>query len=266
MKAVYGLPLDDEEVGVFQHHTGLSTYDPPEGGWSEVAAIVGMQSGKSRVAALLATYEALIAAPEPDGSEIYCILVAQDQRSSLRVLLSYVKAAFRTIPALREIVEADLGESLRLATGIRLAAYPCRIPAVQGLRARVAVCDELAYFRSADQNLPQDTEMLRALRPRLATTGGKLIVISSPYTAAGALWDLHKQHYGQDGANVLIWQGSAPEMNSTLSEDYVARMKQDDFELYRSAVLGEFRMGLASLFDPDAIEACVEQGVREVVA
>jgi hypothetical protein len=30
--------------------------------------------------------------------------------------------------------------------------------------------------------------MIRALRPTLATTGGKLIVLSSPYRHTGALW------------------------------------------------------------------------------
>ncbi len=263
LKACYGLPLAAEEFALFQYHIGRTVYDPPPGGWKEIAAVVGMQAGKSRIAATIAVYEAMVAEPEPDGTDVYAILVAQDQRSSLRVLLAYVKAAFRTVPALAKLVEADLGDSLRLTTGVVLAAYPCRVAAVQGLRACAGICDELAYFKSADLNLPQDTEMLRALRPRLATTNGKLITISSPYAQSGALWDLHRQHFGRDGSNVLIWQGTAPEMNGTLSADYLERMKQDDFELYRSAVLGEFRMGLASLFDPEALELCIEPGVRE---
>jgi hypothetical protein len=41
-------------------------------------------------------------------------------------------------------------------------------------------------------------------------------------------------------------------------------MAQDDPELYRSAALGEFRTGTSALFDPEALEACVERGVREL--
>jgi hypothetical protein len=223
-----------------------------------------MQAGKSRIAALIATFEAMVAEPDPDGVDVYAVLVAQDQRSALRVLLAYVKAAFHSIPALAALVEADLGDSVRLSTGVVLVAYPCRVAAMQGLRARVAICDELAYFRSADENLPQDSEMLRALRPRLATTGGRLIVISSPYAAAGALYDLHRRFYAKPGANVLVWQGAADVMNGTLSRDYLTRLREDDPELARAAIDAEFRTSTSALFDPDAIQACVEVGVREL--
>jgi hypothetical protein len=118
------------------------------------------------------------------------------------------------------------------------------------------VVDELAFFVSTDGR-PTDTEMLRALRPCLATTGGKLIVLSSPYAQTGALYDLHRRHSGRDDSTTLIWQASAPEMNPTLPADYLERMKQDDPEAYLSEVLGEFRTGIASLFDPDVLQACV---------
>jgi hypothetical protein len=52
-------------------------------------------------------------------------------------------------------------------------------------------------------------------------------------------------------------------MNPLLGHDYLARMEQDDPEAYRSEVLGEFRAGLSTLLDPDALAACVEAGVRE---
>src|SRR5207249_3565886 len=101
-----------------------------------------------------------------------------------------------------------LRESVELENGVILAAYPCRPAAVRGLRARVICLDELAFYRSAE-NFPVDTEMLRACRPCLATTGGKLIVLSSPYAQAGALYELAKRHYGQDSP-ILVWTASAP--------------------------------------------------------
>jgi hypothetical protein len=52
-------------------------------------------------------------------------------------------------------------------------------------------------------------------------------------------------------------------MNPTLPADYLARMAQDDPEAYRSEVLGEFRSGVSTFFDADAIEGCVEHGTRE---
>ena len=74
---------------------------------------------------------------------------------------------------------------------------------------------------------------------------------------------MHRRHYGRDDASVLIWQASAPEMNPTLPADYLARMAENDPEGYHSEVLGEFRAGASTLFDSDALAACVDEGVRE---
>jgi hypothetical protein len=118
------------------------------------------------------------------------------------------------------------------------------------------VVDELAFFRTSDGN-PVDTEMLRAVRPTLATTGGKLIVLSSPYGQTGTLWELHRQHFGRDESSTLVWVASAPAMHSGLPADYLARMAESDPEAFRSEVLGEFRTGIATFLDPDALSACV---------
>ena len=262
LKSCYGLPLTADDLATFRLHTGRSTYQPPPGGWQEVACIVGRQSGKSRMASMIAAFEAMMATPELDGTDIYALVVAQDARAALRTLFSYSKAPFELIPILQQSVMTQTTETLRLSSGVVLAAYPCRPAAVRGLRARIVVCDELAFFRSTE-NLPQDVEMLRALRPTLATTNGKLIILSSPYGQTGALWELHRKHFGRDDAKVLVWQASARDMNPTLSTDYLARMEEDDPEAYRAEVLGEFRAGVATFLDPEAIQDCVAEGVRE---
>jgi hypothetical protein len=166
------------------------------------------------------------------------------------------------VPALKKMVDGATTDSVVLHNGVTLTSYPCRPASVRGLRARVAVVDELAFFTATDGR-PTDVEMLRALRPCLATTNGKLIVLSSPYGQTGALWDLHRKHYGRDDSFTLVWQASAPEMNPTLPADYLKRMEEDDPEAYRTEVLGEFRAGLSTFFDPPALEACVN-GHREL--
>jgi hypothetical protein len=228
---------------------------PRPGGYSEAVAIVGRQSGKTRLAAAIATFEAISAEREP-GSDLFAVLVAQDQRAALRTSFRYASAPFEASAILKRSIVSQTADTQALETGVTLAAYPCRPAAVRGLRALVVVVDELAFFISTDGR-PTDTEMLRALRPCLATTGGKLIVLSSPYAQSGALWDLHRKHYGRDDSSTLCWTASAPEMNPTLPADYLERMKQDDPEAYRSEVLGKFRAGVSTFLDSDALEACV---------
>jgi len=262
LRVAYGLPLTADDRATFQRHTGRTEYRPPPGGWPEVVCVVGRQSGKTRIAATVAAFEAATAAQESDGTELYGLLIAQDQRASVRTVFRYVRAPFDRVPMLAQVLTNGTADTLTLSNGCTVAAYPARPAAVRGLRARVVVLDELAFYRSSD-NLPTDAEMLRAVRPCLATTGGKLFILSSPYAQSGALYDLHRKHFGRDETPVLVWQASAPEMNPTLPADYLARMQQDDPEAYRSEVLGEFRAGVSTFLDPDIIAACVDTGVRE---
>jgi hypothetical protein len=169
---------------------------------------------------MIATFEA-VRAKRAEGRGTWVVLVAQEQRSALRALFGYVCEPFE-LPMLAGAVVGRTADTLSLETGVTIAAYPCRPQAVRGLRARVAVVDELAHFISTDGR-PTDTEMLRALRPCLATTGGKLIVLSSPYAQSGALWELHRRHFGKDESTTLVWQASAPDMNPRLPADYLER-------------------------------------------
>jgi hypothetical protein len=259
-KALYGLPLDAAELELFCKCTGRSKYAPSPTGFAEAVVITGRQSGKSRIAALLADYEAVRA--ERIEGDLYALMISQDQRAALRVLFSYARAPFERVPVLKRSVVSQTADAIRLDTGVILAAYPCRPQGVRGLRACIAVLDELAFFRTAE-NLPFDVEMLRAIRPCLATTNGKLIVLSSPYASQGALWDLFKANFARDDSNTLVWRASAPDMNPTLRADYLQRMAEEDPEGYRSEVLGEFRAGVSAFLDPEAIDAVVARDVRE---
>lgn len=259
LRGVYGLRLDDEDLAIFREHTGRTA--PRPGGYPEAVAVVGRQSGKTRIAATIAAFEAATAQGEADRTETYALLIAQDHRAALRTLFRYAGACF-AVPILARSVREQRAETLTLETGVVLAAYPCRPQAIRGLRARIVVCDELAFYKSSE-GCPVDVEMLRAARPTLATTGGRLIVLSSPYAQTGALYDLYRRHYGRDDSETLIWQASAPAMNPTLPADYLQRMAQDDPDAYRSEVLGEFGVGLSTLLDPAVLAEAVEAGVRE---
>lgn len=260
-KAVHGETLTTQvERNLFRQCAGRP-YKARKGGYHEAVAIVGRQAGKTQFASLLVSMQAALHENVKDG-HLYALLIAQDHRAAVRTAFAYIKAIFASSPTLKALVVNAKSDTLELSNGIRVAAYPCNPSSVRGLRAIVAVCDELAFYRSSEM-IPQDKEMLRALRPCLATTGGRIVCPSSPYGQSGALWDLHRRYYGKDDAPTLVWQADAPTMNRTLPEDYLQRMKDDDPEAYRSEVLGEFRAGLSTLLDPEMIEAAVRQGSRE---
>lgn len=262
IKAMHGLPLERTEEAIFCEHTGRSRYVARPGGYPEVLAIVGRQAGKDSVAGVEQGYQAITAPREDNGTELYSASIAQDQRSSLRTSFAYATAPFRTVPLLAETVVNKTATAWTLDNGVVLAAYPCRPHAIRGIRARCIVASEAAFYVSTDGN-PNDVEMLRAARPCLATTGGRLLVLTSPYGQTGAVWELYRQHFGRDDSTTLVWQASAPQMNPTLPKDYLERMALDDPEAYRSEVLGEFRAGLSTFVSADVVADCVEGGVRE---
>lgn len=270
LAATYGLPLADlatmglseaDALALYCQHTGRTTYDPPAGGFREAVAIVGRQAGKDRIASVIQAYEAITATPEADGTSLYALSICQDARAALRTQFAYVRAPFRKVPLLAPLVIKARAETVTLTTGVTLAAYPCRPHAIRGLRARVVICSELAFFRSRD-GFPTDIELLRAVRPLLATTDGRLVILSSPYAADGALFDLHARNFGRDESPVLVWQATAPEMNPTLSAGYLASMATDP-AAYASEVGAEFRTDVSALLTPEALAECVMTGVHE---
>ncbi|MHC9064014.1 hypothetical protein ACYX34_15165 [Nitrospira sp. CMX1] len=259
LRAVYGLPMSDQDLKRFHQHTGRE--EPHPGGYPEAVCVVGCQSGKSQVASIVGTFEAMNAVLTGQRN-VYVPLIAQDLRGAQRALFGYVKEAVTSSPLLKNEITRETAEGLELTGGVTMSVYPCRPASIRGIRAACVIIDELAFFISTDGR-PTDMEMLRAARTRTATTGGKVLILSSPYGQSGALWELHRRHFGQDESSVLVWQASAPEMNPTLPTDYLIRMELDDPDAFRSEVLGEFRAGLSALFDPDALDACVESGIYE---
>ncbi len=71
VKATCGLPLDAAELEVFRQHTGRSA--PRAGGYPESVAVVGVQSGKSFIAAMIAALSAAVT----DLRDVWAILVAR---------------------------------------------------------------------------------------------------------------------------------------------------------------------------------------------
>ena len=91
------------------------------------------------------------------------------------------------------------------------------------------IADEAAFWYSDEFSSNADTEILNAVRPGLATTGGPLIIASSPYAKRGVLWETHRRHYGPDGDPlILVAQGTSRDFNPSLPQSVVDRALERD--------------------------------------
>ena len=106
-----------------------------------------------------------------------------------------------------------------------------------------------------------DKEIFAALRPALATSGGPLVAISSPYAKRGELYEAFRRHYGVDDSRVLVAQAPSRVMNPSLSEEFIERQYEADPESAAAEYGAQFRSDLEQFISRETVEACVTRGV-----
>jgi len=115
-----------------------------------------------------------------------------------------------------------------------------------------AILDEIAFWHVEGAN--PDKEIVTGLRPGLATLGGKMIALSSPYAKRGVLWDTHKRHFAGEGVRVLVAQAPSLTMNPTLDPAVVEDALREDPEAARAEYLAEFRGDISTFLDIELVE------------
>jgi phage terminase large subunit-like protein len=251
---IEGNELDAEGLAFFQQISGRANYNPPAGGWQTIALVAPRQIGKSLAASTLVAWYAV--KPGPRGT--YAILAAQSFTGASRSLLSTVKEFFRQGLLAREVV-SELSDSITLAGGCTVAVWPTKPAALRGVRARVVIVDE-ADFLSSDNGSDVTRAMIQAARPTTATTGGKLILISSPNRWGSSFHKLFLSAFGVDDPHTLALRLPLS-MNPTLPESYIAGSRAGDpvaaaQELDALWIEESER----SLFDTGALASCVVTG------
>jgi len=92
-------------------------------------------------------------------------------------------------PLLRSMVTGKTADTISLSNSVDLAIRPASPRGLRGVTAIGICCDEAAHFLTEGTN--SDTEVLTAVRPSLATTGGMLMITSTPYWEQGELVRWH---------------------------------------------------------------------------
>jgi hypothetical protein len=259
----YGLPLDDTEADTFKTITGRA--ETPTEAANELWLAVGRRGGKSQEAALLAIYEACFhdhrdkLAP---GEIATAMIIASDRRQA-RTVMRYISGLINENPMLRRMVLRENSEQIEFSNRAAIEVHTASHRAVRGYTLSAAILDEIAFWHVEGAN--PDVEIIAALRPALATLGGKLIALSSPYARRGVLWDQYRRHYGQAGP-VLVAQAPSRTMNPLLPARVVDDAMKDDAARASAEYLAQFRSDIASLIDPDLIEQATRPKPKELPA
>jgi hypothetical protein len=260
-----GETLTDIERQVFREVTERE-YEPGEPS-EELWACVGRRGGKTRAAGTLAAFVGALC----DHSEF----LAPGERGVIPILAASTSQAARAFMHARGILEHSpvlagqiegepTSDTIRLNTGVDIEVKPANFRTIRSITAPAAICDEIAFWQQENSANP-DEEILNALRPALATTGGPLMVISSPYAKRGALYRAYTKHFGAGGRrSIIVAKGPSRTFNPTLKQSVVDAAYEDDASAAAAEYGGEFRSDIEAFLSREQVDAVTVPGRSEL--
>lgn len=260
LRAQYGLPLDAEQLEIYDKLTHGQKYRP---GYerSEGVYVLGARSGKSFLASIIAIFESTVRAPHfrkflNPGEIGYVIIVAtrllQAQQiigaSCLRMLEESKIAHF---------IDYNIATEIVLTNNISIMSMPCSSTAGRGLPIPVLLCDELAWWRQ--ESPKSDINVFRALRPRMSQfKNAKFLAISTPASKQGLLYDLYKEGISREQSTParLVVHGETLFVNPEVDHDFLKNEEQRDPDNYDLEYLAHFAEQVDSFFPADKLREC----------
>jgi hypothetical protein len=260
--AAMGEALTEAEREVFTALTGRA--QEPLQRVEELIAVVGRRGGKSRAMATLAAYLACLCEHDlAPGERGVVLCIAPDQRQA-SITLDYATACFDAPSILSGLVASRTADALELTNKITIEVRASNFRRLRGPTYVACIADEAAFWYSDEFSSNADSEILNACRPGLATTGGPLIIASSPYARRGIVWEAYRKHHGPAGDPlVLVAQGASRDFNPSLPQSVVDRAMDRDAASASAEYLAQFRTDIESYVSREAVEACVVDGCFE---
>ena len=200
----------------------------------KILVLCSRQSGKSTTAALLGLHTALY-----ERGDV--LLVSPSQRQSSE-LFRKLRDHYAAMPHRPELV-TESATTLEFRAGGRIISLPGAESTVRGFSgAKAIIVDEASRVPDS---------MMASLRPILATSGGRLIALSTPAGKRG--WFYRGWIEGHDWHRITITAEQCPRISPEFLADELAELGS---LLYRQEYLCEFVDDSEALFPSHLIDAC----------
>ena len=263
--AAIGEPLTAEELVIFTQITNRT--EAPSKPAEELWVIAGRRSGKTRAIGTLAAYLA--------GCCDYRAILGPGERGVLPIMAAstlqavqaynFVKGIFVDIPRFAALVGGITADTISLKNRIDIQIRPASFRTIRGITAIAAIAEETSMWQSDEfGSRNPDKEILDAVRPSLATTGGPLFCIQSPHARRGEPWRVFTKHFGPEGnPAILVANGATKFFNPTIKQSVIDRAYEDDPAVAAAEWGGQFRSDLESYVSPETVAACTDRGVYQ---
>jgi len=259
LAGLFGLDMKPDMEQLWREFTQR---EPPTQAAREAWMVVGRRGGKSRIAALIAVYLACFRNYEPylSPGEVATVPVISADRKGSRTVMRYVKAYLGVEKLRGRIIGKPLTEAVSLAPRLQIETQTGNYKAVRSYTVVAAICDEIAFGETDEESANPDEEVIKALRPTMASIPGALLVgLSSPYARKGVLWERYQAYFGQDVPEV-IWQADTQSMNPTIDPGFIAAEYEKDPESAGAEYGANFRTDIGYFVSPESVQAVTIEG------
>lgn len=263
LSGFYGLPLDDEDM---EHWTALTgREEAPLAAHEELWLAIGRRGGKSQCAALLAIFEACFQdySDRLSPGEVATVAVLAASRDQARSVFRYISGLLHSNPMFEALIVREDNAAIELQGRVVIEVSTASMRTTRGYSFAAVIADEIAFWRSHENAANPDHEIINAIRPGMATLGGKLIALSSPYARRGALWENYRQYYGKAGT-ILMAQAPTRRMNPTIPQRIIDQAYERDEASAKAEYGAEFRSDIEEFLSREVVEGCTVPGRVEL--
>jgi hypothetical protein len=145
LRAAFALPMSEVDREAFQQVAGGRK--PPTQRVGELWAVVGRRSGKTRIAAALATHIGAIERHHLAPGEIGYVLLLAASRAQASVGFSYVMGFLERSPILRHQILSATASEVRLNGNIIIGVHAGSFRTIRGRTLLAVIGDETSFWR-----------------------------------------------------------------------------------------------------------------------
>src|SRR5262249_48873680 len=102
------------------------------------------------------------------GERAVVLVLASDRRQA-RIVFDYVRGFLRGVPMLERMIESETKKEIHLTNRVSLEIKSATFRGTRGYTLAGVVLDEVAFWQSDELGANPDREIVRALRPGMAT-------------------------------------------------------------------------------------------------
>ncbi len=252
LKALYGLPLNEKELKIFNTLTkGKGRYRP---GMEKTEAVMclGARAGKSFIASICALYEATVGWKNKPWKEtlspgefVYVCIVATKELQARQIIQTNCLRMLERSPMLKGLIKKSTELEITLKNYVKIISGPCNSTALRGLPIAVLIMDEIAFYRI--EGPKADEAIFNSLRPRMAQfIEGKLFLISTAGSKQGLFFNFFDEGFRVEDR--LTIQANTRYVNPEIPQKFLDKEKARDIDNWAREFEGIFSEKLESFF------------------